>query len=255
MFQVSQRYWASKPRLLRLLSEIGASAEYRHTAYLTLASLEEAASSRLAPAPAHGAELASIAEHVRDSATGLVAFWGDASAIAIVPPFPVARDQASEGASVTPLVEMLGRDLLVGVVLLRLGRYAVGVLRGDVLLASRTGSRFVKGRHKAGGQSQRRFERIREGQVRELFDDACGVTRRVLGPYERQLDYLLLGGERHTLRAFRERCQYVQGFGDRLLGRVLQVDRPGREELEGIAREVWKGQVLVLTASPAAPAQ
>ncbi len=255
MFQVSQRYWASKPRLLRLLSEIGASAEYGHTAYLTPASLAEVARSRLAPAPARGAELASIAEHARESATGLVAFWGEGSAIAIVPPFPVAGDQAHDGANVAALVELLRRELLVGIVLLRLGRYAVGVLRGDVLLDSRTGSRFVKGRHKAGGQSQRRFERIREGQVRELFDDACEVARRVLGPYERQLDYLLLGGERHTLRAFRERCQYVQGFGDRLLGRVLQVDRPGREELEGIGREVWKGQVLVLTASPAAPAQ
>lgn len=255
MFQVSERYWASKARLLRLLAEIGASEEYRHTAYLTPASLEEAARSRLAHAPTSGVALASIAEQVKESATGLVAFWGDSSATAIVPPFPIGEDQASDGASVAPLMKLLSRELLVGVVLLRLGWYAVGVLRGDVLLASKTGSRFVKGRHKAGGQSQRRFERIREGQVRELFDDACEVAQRVLGPYERQLDYLLLGGERHTLRAFRERCQYIQGFDDRLLGRVLQVDRPGREELEGIGREVWKAQVLVLTASPAAPAQ
>jgi hypothetical protein len=192
--------------------------------------------------------VACVAQLAGDAETGLVILSGESRVVAVAPPFPVRADSVAEGADPAPLLELLDQDLLIGVILLRLGRYAVGVLRRDALVASKTGSRYVKNRHRAGGSSQRRFERSRERLVRELFDKTCEVVRDVFSPYDDTMDYVLLGGERHTIGAFVRRCrslQELQGHGPKTLGRVLRVDRPGQDALSGIASEVWKSRVLV----------
>ena len=141
----------------------------------------------------------------------------------------------------------MARDMVVGVVLLRLGRYAVGVLRGETLATSKTDTRYVKNRHRKGGSSQRRFERSRERLVRELFDKACEVTRQIFSPYETSMGHILLGGERHTLRAFTERCEYLRRKRSKTLSRVLSVHSPNNAALSGIAREVWQSRVVFAT--------
>ena len=49
-----------------------------------------------------------------------------------------------EGFHVAPLAEAVERDRLVGVLLVRLGRYAVGVVNSAGLVASKTDTRYVK---------------------------------------------------------------------------------------------------------------
>ena len=115
------------------------------------------------------------------------------------------------------------------------------------MLASKTGSRYVKSRHRAGGSSQRRFERSRERLVRELYDKACTVTRDLFAPYHDRLEFVLMGGERHTLQAFVQRCAYLGTLSEKTLARRLEVDRPGQAALDGIAHEVWKSRVLVFS--------
>ena len=135
------------------------------------------------------------------------------------------------------------RVLTIGVVLLRLGRYAVAVLRGDKLLATKTDSRYMKNRHRAGGQSQRRFARSRERLIRELYDKTCEVTRAVFEPYQGQMKYVMLGGEIGTLDGFVKRCGLMQRLEPKTLSRRLSVNRPNQRALEGIAYEVWKSRV------------
>jgi peptide subunit release factor 1 (eRF1) len=163
--------------------------------------------------------------------------------MAVAPPFPVDEDAVAEGFDTGPLVELLTIDRTVGVVLLRLGRYAVGIVRGEKLLASKSGSRYVKNRHRKGGSSQHRFERSRERLIRELFDKTCQTARDVFEPREARLDYLLLGGERHTVADFEKRCGYLRRSGVEVLRRRLEVDRPGKVALEKIHREVWKSRI------------
>ena len=79
------------------------------------------------------------------------------------------------------MLDALGAEPTVAVVLVRLGGYAVGVFEGEQLVASKVGSRFVKGRHKKGGSSANRFRRRREEQERELIDAAAAEAARVLG--------------------------------------------------------------------------
>ena len=235
--------------MLAILAGLEDSDAYTHTVYLAPASLGPGKTvrdsiPRARPSgPDLGTDLASVIQQVPESDNGLVVFRGVEGAVAVAPPFPIEEDSISDGGDMAPLVELLVRDRTVGVVLLRLGRYAVGVLRGDDLLASRSGSRYVKSRHRKGGSSQRRFERSRERLVRELFDKTCETARGVFTPYRDRIDNLLMGGEGHTLMDFERRCSYFRQSGIEVLRRRLAVDRPGKAALESIHREVWRSRV------------
>jgi hypothetical protein len=179
-----------------------------------------------------------------DSETGAVFFWSEAQRLVVLPPFSVGEARCQSGYDPQPFRSLLSQPRRVGVVLVRLGRFAVGVFEGERLVDSKTGQRFVKGRHKAGGQSQQRFARIREKQAREMFDRACEVVRARFEPVEQDLEYIFLGGDRHTLAAFLKRCPYLRRLEDRVMKRRLPVARPGQAALEAMPREMFKSQVL-----------
>jgi len=107
------------------------------------------------------------------------------------PPLDVDADAAYGG-----LPDHACKDRCVGVLLVRLGGHAAGVFSGTDLMASKVGSRLVHGRSAAGGQSQQRFARRREGQVRVALQDAAAVAIRILLPAAHDLDAVVLGGDR-----------------------------------------------------------
>ena len=183
---------------------------------------------------------------IRGSETGAALFLAPGASYLVLPPFPIAQESVHCGWEMGPLASLLAQSRLIGVVLLRLGRYAVGVYRGRTLLTSKTDTRQVHGRHRAGGSSQRRFERRREKQARELFDEACRVVGVQFGPYERELEHVFLGGEGHTLRAFRARCRALEALSDRVRERVLDVREPNRKALERLPETLLESQVYTL---------
>ncbi|MBL7499071.1 hypothetical protein I6A84_13100 [Frankia sp. CNm7] len=85
----------------------------------------------------------------------------------------------------------------VGVLLVRLGGYAAGVFDGPRLVGSKVGARQVHGRSAAGGWSQQRFARRRDGQVRVALAAAADAAAGVLLPAT-GLDAVILGGERRA---------------------------------------------------------
>jgi Actinobacteria/chloroflexi VLRF1 release factor len=105
-----------------------------------------------------------------------------------------------------PFPPLLGDDLVghalrprrVAVLLVRLGGYAAGVFDGTTLVASKVGSRQVHGRSAAGGQSQQRFARRREGQVRVALAAAADTAVSVLLPAVSTVDAVVLGGDRRA---------------------------------------------------------
>ena len=197
--------------------------------------------------PEAGVERLAVAEALEESGggdTGVAAFVTAYRTVAISPPIPLGTDIRAVGAHTDELRRLLNSEPVIGVVLLRLGRYAVGVLRGESLVATKTDSRYMKNRHRAGGQSQRRFQRSRERLIRELYDKTCEVTRTVFTPYMDDMEYVLLGGERGVLNGFVKRCPLMQReLGPKTLARRLQVDQPNQKALKGISREVWKSGV------------
>ena len=107
------------------------------------------------------------------------------------PPLSVDSKAAFGG-----LVEHVVRPRTVGVMLVRRGGYAAGVFDGTRLTASKVGSRHVQGRTAAGGWSQQRFARRREGQTRDALGAAADVVARILLPAIGQLEAVVAGGDR-----------------------------------------------------------
>jgi len=135
---------------------------------------------------------------VRDVRAGperLTLTAADGAVLECDPPFPPLDGKGVEG-----LLAHVRRERVVGVILVRLGGHAAGVFSGRRLVDSKVDNRFVKGRHKKGGSSQRRFERRREGQARMSLEQAADTAARVLLPHRADLDALVVGGDRAALR-------------------------------------------------------
>ena len=67
--------------------------------------------------------------------------------LTVTPPFGLSHEGSYERVELGPLLEALARDSLVAVILVLRGGFAVGVFEGERLVASKVGTRFVKGRH------------------------------------------------------------------------------------------------------------
>jgi hypothetical protein len=129
-----------------------------------------------------------------------VTFVGADGAVDCDPPFPpLSAVGQRTGFDPGPLLDHVTRDRVVGVLLIRLGGHAAGVFSGRRLVASKVGRRQVHARHRAGGSSQKRFARRREGQARVALEAAADVAAGVLLEYRRDLEAVVLGGDRRAL--------------------------------------------------------
>ncbi len=163
--------------------------------------------------------------------------------LVVRPAFGIAHEAEYTHVHLEPLLHELARDRLVGVVLVRLGGFAVGVFEGERLLASKVGTRNVHGRHRAGGSSANRFRRRREGQARELVQAAAGHAARVLSPYSDRLDAVALGGDRFAIRDTLAARRELTELAERALPRFLTVPDPRRAVLERSIQDVYAAEV------------
>jgi Actinobacteria/chloroflexi VLRF1 release factor len=139
------------------------------------------------------------------------------------------------GLAVQELLEHLMVPRTVGLLLVRLGGYSTGVARAGVVLTSSTGSRLVHGRSAAGGQSQRRFARRREGQARVALRAAADAAARILLPRATELDAVVLGGDTAALRTLAADPR-LTALLDRAERRILDLPEPRRAVLDQAAR-------------------
>src|SRR5919201_5616722 len=160
--------------------------------------------------------------------------------ITVRPPFGLAHEGVYERVELGPLFEALARDHVVAALLVRLGGYAVGVFAGERLVASKVGSRFVKGRHKKGGSSSNRFRRRREEQERALIEEAAETAARVLEPYRERIEHVALGGDRAAVRRVTQRLPWLE---ERALPRFFAVPDPRRRELERLPYALYSAEV------------
>jgi hypothetical protein len=176
------------------------------------------------------------------SPNGLVLVNCPSKQVAFGAPFAIEiddDDRMADGPYFAPFVESLTRRRTIAFVLLRLGAFAVGVAKDEKLVSSKTGTRYVKGRHRKGGQSQRRFERNREVWIARLYDKLCKTARDRIGPFERDLDAVAIGGDGHVLEGFTKHCKFADGLRARLPNIEVGVDRPGLKSLEQAVISAW----------------
>jgi peptide subunit release factor 1 (eRF1) len=176
----------------------------------------------------------------------LVCFRGGDRALVMAPPFPVTESSRFDTWNEGPLWSLLDAHRTVGVVLVRLGRYSVAVYRGGDLATSKTDSRYVKGKHHAGGTSQLRYTRVREGQMRRLYVKVCETIRAQFEPVASELDHVILGGEKFTLNGFLKVCPRLDEYKDITLKRRLNIRDPKRDTLDDLGSTLHESRVWAL---------
>ncbi|MEO5577413.1 MAG: acVLRF1 family peptidyl-tRNA hydrolase [Gaiellaceae bacterium] len=168
----------------------------------------------------------------------------DEAMLTVTPPFGLAHEGEYDIVRAGPLLEALEAEPRVAVLLVRMGGYAVGVFEGERLMASKVGTRFVKGRHKKGGSSANRFRRRRGEQERELIDAAAAEAARVLGPWRERVEHVALGGDRSAVsRALASRAD-LAWLEPLVLARFFDVPEPRLRVLEALPYQLYAAKVV-----------
>jgi hypothetical protein len=156
------------------------------------------------------------------------------------PSFGLAHEGTYDYVHVTPLLDEIARDHVVSVLLVRLGGYAVGVFNGEQLVASKVGSRFVKGRHRKGGSSSNRFRRRREEQARALIEEAAAAAAEVLA---HPTEFAALGGDRRAIEATLHECPHLGWLKERAIPHFLAVPEPRERTLRELPYVLYAVEV------------
>ncbi len=175
---------------------------------------------------------------------GTARFELDEGALVVTPPFGLDEEGQFEVLRVQPVLDALLAEPTVAVLLVRLGGYAVGVFEGQRLVASKVGTRFVKGRHKKGGSSANRFRRRREEQERELIDAAAQEAARMLGPWRDRVAHVALGGDRSAVSRVLESRSDLAWLRPLALERFFDVSDPRLRVLEALPYQLYAAKVV-----------
>lgn len=199
--------------------------------------------------------LSEIPEPIREAAAktlkkhplGIAIFYSEKNNIKILMfvPFPVRNEISLERKfSTNQLKEILTRKYTLGIVLLRLGEYAIGIFEGEKLLLSKCGKRFLRGKHKKGGFSQARFARDREAKTEVFFGEVYSILRSRFEPYLEKLNFVLYGGAKITIRKFRKRNHFMKKLEGKTLDRTIEIPKANKKILDDILFKVFQTRVL-----------
>ena len=178
-----------------------------------------------------------LAVSYADPAAAITFTAEDGAAAECHVPFPPLRTRGPDArAAAEAIAAHAAADRTVGVLLVRLGGYAVGVFSGvpPRLDASKTGRRLVHGRSAAGGWSQHRFARRRENQAAAALGAAADAAAGIFGRCGADgLDAVVLGGDKRSIAGLRDDARLAPYLG-RATDRFLTVPDPSPAVLKGI---------------------
>lgn len=184
-----------------------------------------------------------LTEMAANSKNGAVLFWGSTRKYLVLPPFPFREKTMFAGCITEPLRQLLDSNFKIGLILVHLGTYAIGICQGEELITSKVGTGLVHGRHKKGGSSQQRFQRRRQKQIQEFLDRVCIHALEQLEPYAQELNYIVYGGPRHTILLLQKRCAFLKSFEDRVLP-LLDVPSLRQKVLETAVDRIWSSSII-----------
>jgi len=177
------------------------------------------------------------------SGTGCYVFWSARQKCLVLPSFPTTEGRVTLPLDLAQIRSQLEKDLMIALVLVRLGSYAVGVFRGENLLTSKVGTGLVHGRHRQGGSSAHRFERHRDKQIEYFLTRVCQHAREQIEPYIKSLDYIVYGGARTTITLLQKYCPLLSKLETPALPPLLNIPEPRQAVLENAITRVWSSTV------------
>ena len=143
---------------------------------------------------------------------------------------------------VEPLEEMSLNEERYGLVAMDKGEAIVGVLVGSSIKKIRSLTSNVPGKHKSGGQSAQRFERIREGAAVEFYKRVADVVIAEF-TYDKNLMGILIGGPGTTKNNFFDGTYLNEDIKKKVLMPILDVtytNEQGLKELTEKGEEILK---------------
>lgn len=164
-------------------------------------------------------------------------------AFVLEPPEPVVSflyrcDSRFETA---PLHDMLVEKDTYGLVVIDQGEATLGLLRGKRIEALKNVQSLVPRKHRMGGQSARRFERLHDQAVHEFFKKVGDLMTEAF--LNRELRGILLGGPGYTKEQFAGGGYIHHELVKKILTPSFDVgytDENGLREVVGAARETLK---------------
>ena len=184
-----------------------------------------------------------LAEKAAKSPTGSVILYLGDRGLVFWPPFPVVETILYRSFEPGPLKSMLEKDWKLGLILIRLGQWAIGIFEGEKLIDGQAGTGLVHARHHKGGSSANRFARHREKQMEYFFTRIEGHARELIEPRLKEFDYFLYGGARDTLLKMQKQCHFFQPLEGRVVNRLLSVREPRRSAFEQAAAQAYASVV------------
>ena len=236
-------YKISRPKMLAKLAEIEKQTEPATTIYLPSGFSLVEAETVLHKIPLIGLVIPQITRMMAGTATGVVIFWGNTYKLVTKPPFPVKEKFVTTGYQVETLRELLNQQLKIGIILVRLGYYSIGIAQDEKLIEHKTGTGLVHGRHRQGGSSANRFRQRRVEQTHHFLERVVTHTREMFEPQIRTLDYVVYGGARTTITELLKHSIFFKQFEQRLLPPLLDITNPHYDVLQKAVTDVWSSRV------------
>jgi len=146
-------------------------------------------------------QIKKAASAIRSQRGGIILHSPLLFTLQLIPPFPIQESYTREGSAfaLDPLVEMMDTPVLV--VSAHAGETFLGVaLSQEGFLAEELVESSVMGKHSKGGWSQKRFERLREEDIKSHVDLAAEKLDGLMGKYKSLLKYAVLSGEDNLIR-------------------------------------------------------
>lgn len=143
---------------------------------------------------------------------------------------------------IEPLMEMITERDAFGVIVVDSTEAVVATVRGQRMEVLQEFTSGIPGKHRAGGQSARRFERIREQAMNDYFRRLAAHSYELLGKVQ-GLKGLIIGGPGPTKHDFVEGDYLNYMFKEKILATVdtSYVGEQGVEEIISKSQDVLKG--------------
>ncbi|MBA7524990.1 hypothetical protein ES705_17135 [subsurface metagenome] len=153
-----------------------------------------------------------------ESPTGMALFY-DLNRIGIVsmivtPPFPIRESEWRLGHAfeTKQLQEILYSNQIVCIVLTHAGATFIGISNREAFIDYKIVRSSVKEKHAKGGWSQRRFERLREEDIRHHAEKARDAFEALLGEYKNEIKIVVASGETNLIKAITQGYSYSYPF-------------------------------------------
>lgn len=119
-------------------------------------------------------------------------------------PVPIYKYHCDSTFYLEPLKDMLREKKLYGLIVIDRREATVGILKGRRIEVLNSDTSMVPGKHRQGGQSSVRFERLREIAIHEFYKKVGDMATESLLPYKDQLLGIVIGGPSPTKEEFFE---------------------------------------------------